>query len=133
MNLLLDTHMWLWGFLEPDRIVPSVAAQLEDPANILWLSPLSIWEAFLLQERGRLALHPNVEEWLARATEIKPLREASLTADAARETRRVALPHRDPVDRLLVATARVYDLTLVTADERLIAVPGLPILANRMA
>ena len=57
--------------------------------------------------------------------------EAVLTFDVAQEAARVHLPHRDPADRYLVATARFYDLTLVTADERLLRVPDVKILPAR--
>jgi PIN domain nuclease of toxin-antitoxin system len=59
------------------------------------------------------------------------MKDATLTYDIAVETERVTLPHRDPVDRLLVATARVLDLTLVTADEKLIEAMECPIMPNK--
>lgn len=131
MKLLLDTHIWIWSYLDPNRVARSVAEALEDTRSELWLSPLSVWEVLLLVERKRLVLEPNVESWLALAMTTQPLREAPLTHEVALETRQVLLSHRDPVDRLLIATARVYELTLVTADERLIGVKGLPVLPNR--
>jgi PIN domain nuclease of toxin-antitoxin system len=51
---------------------------------------------------------------------VVPTKEAPLTHEVAMETRRISLPHRDPADRFLVATANVFGLTLVTADEVLI-------------
>jgi PIN domain nuclease of toxin-antitoxin system len=59
------------------------------------------------------------------------MREAAVTYQVAEETARVSLPHRDPADRFLVATARVFDLTLVTADRQLIHARQVPILTNR--
>jgi PIN domain nuclease of toxin-antitoxin system len=61
------------------------------------------------------------------------LQEASFTSEVAHERRFTLLGYRDPGDRFLVATAKVCDLTLVTADQRLQQIPGLPILANRAA
>ena len=60
-----------------------------------------------------------------------PFREAPVTHEVALETRNVKLSHRDPADRFLVATARVFDLRLVTADERLIRLKSVPTIANR--
>lgn len=131
MKLLLDTHIWLWNLGQPDRLSSSVAKAIEKPENELWLSPLSIWELSNLVERGRVILDRGFEDWLEVAMAKVPLREAPITYDVALETRRVRLPHRDPVDQLLAATARVFELTLVTADERLLGVKGLSILANR--
>jgi PIN domain nuclease of toxin-antitoxin system len=59
------------------------------------------------------------------------MREAPVTYQVAEETARVQLPHRDPADRLLVATARVFDLTLVTADQQLIRARQVSVLSNR--
>lgn len=131
LRLLLDTHIFLWSLLEPDRLSPQVAAALESPENEGWLSPISVWETLLLAQRGRLVLEPDPLRWMKRALRSAPLREAALTHEVAMESWRVALPHRDPADRLLVATARVYELTLVTADERLIGLGGVPVLPNR--
>ena len=131
MKLLLDTHIWLWSRGQTARITPAVLAAIENGENELWLSPLSIWELSNLVEKGRIILGSELEDWLETAMARVPMREASLTYEVAIETRRVRLPHRDPVDRFLVATARVYDLTLVTADARLLGVKGIRILANR--
>ncbi len=131
LRLLLDTHIFLWALLEPDHLSPQVATVLESSESELWLSPISIWETLLLAEKGRLVLEPDPLGWIRRALRSAPLREAALTHEVAVETCRVNLPHRDPADRFLVATARVYDLTLVTADERLMKLPELPILPNR--
>jgi PIN domain nuclease of toxin-antitoxin system len=59
------------------------------------------------------------------------LQGTPFTSAVAHELRFALLGYRDPSDRFLVATAKVYDLTLVTADQRLLQIPGLPILANR--
>jgi len=58
------------------------------------------------------------EEWIADTLDAFPMREAPITSQVAQETARAQLPHRDPADRFLVATARGFDLTLVTADEQ---------------
>jgi PIN domain nuclease of toxin-antitoxin system len=131
LRLLLDTHIFLWSLLEPERLVPQVAAALQDPANELWLSPVSTWEALLLAERGRVSLEPTPIDWVRSALRKTPLREAPLVHEAAIQSRLVRLPHGDPVDRFLAATAVIYELTLVTADERLIAAGAVPVLPNR--
>ena len=131
MKLLLDTHIWVWSRLAPHRVTASVAKAIEDPENELWLSPLSIWELSNLVAKGRVVLDRGVEDWVATAMSKVPLREAPVTYEVALETRRVQLPHRDPVDRFLVATARVFDLVLVTADERLLNAKGIRTLPNR--
>lgn len=121
LNLLLDTHVWLWGLLEPERLRAGTRAALEDAANRLYLSPVSVWEALLLLERGRIELRVEPRVWISRALEQVPMFEAPLTFGVALETAAVRLSHRDPADRLLAATARGLDLTLVTADQRLLS------------
>ena len=131
MRLLLDTHIWLWSRVEPTRLTRRVAEALERPSNELWLSPLSVWELVTLVDKGRVALDAGVEEWLDLALKKVPVKEAPLTFDVALLTRDIQLPHRDPVDTLLAATARAFDLTLVTADARLLQGRGYTTLPNR--
>lgn len=131
MKLLLDTHIWLWSVLDSAKLSPRVASALQSTDNELWLSPISFWEALLLAERGRVRLGTDPVAWLEKAFERGSFRETPLNRQIAVESRRVRLPHQDPVDRFLAATAIVYELTLVTADERLLRARGVPLLANR--
>jgi len=131
VRLLLDTHIWVWSQLEPDRLSRKVRTALEDPEAELWLSPISVWELLLLIERGRVTLTGAPETWVQDALRASPLREAPLTHAVALESRRVTLPHPDPADRFLAATARLLDLALVTADARLLGAKPCKLLANR--
>jgi len=131
MKLLLDTHIWLWGLLEPHKLSGKVSKELADPANELWLSPISVWETLVLGQKGRIRLEGEPAAWIAKALSAAPLKEAPLTAEVALETAKVRLAHRDPADRFLVATARVFGLTLVTADDHLIRARQVAVLANR--
>jgi PIN domain nuclease of toxin-antitoxin system len=130
LRLLLDTHVWLWALLEPARLADRSRHLLAAPESELWLSPISIWELLLLAERGRVHLDRPAPSWVERALSQRPLREASLTRQVALASRTVGVPHQDPADRFLAATAAVYDLTLVTADRRLAAGHGYPVLAE---
>ena len=131
MRLLLDTHIWLWSLSNQPRLTSQVRRALAKPGNELWLSPVSTWEVAWLVEKQRIALDTHFEAWLPRALGSAAFREALFTHDIAAAVRDVRLPHRDPADLLLVATARVLNLTLVTADERLIDAKQVPTLANR--
>ncbi len=130
MKLLLDTHIWLWSQLEPSRLTKRVASALIKPTNELWLSPISIWETLLLTDRGRLRIKGDPVQWVSTALEKVPMNEASLTHEVARTSRRVWVPHEDPADRFLAATADVYGLVLVTGDENLLRGKGFRTLAN---
>ena len=130
MKLLLDTHIWLWALLEPERLSPAVRTALQSPDNQIWLSPISVWEALVLAERGRLTITTTAAEWVQRMVQAIPRREAPLTHDIAVMSRQLALSHHDPADRFLAATALVMGLTLVTADERLLQSTQYAVLAN---
>ena len=107
MRLLLDTHIWVWSVADLDRLTGRVVRAIKDARNELWVSPVSTWEIVLLHERGRLKLAGGPEAWLQKAMTVAPVREAPLTHEIALATRSVGLPHRDPADRLLVATALI--------------------------
>jgi PIN domain nuclease of toxin-antitoxin system len=119
VNLLLDTHIFLWSMLEPERLSRRVGVEMEDRKNQLWFSPISSWEILLLEKKGRIALKPDAASWLREALRRAPSKEARINHEVAIQSCLIKLPHQDPADRLLAATAVVYDLTLVTADERL--------------
>jgi PIN domain nuclease of toxin-antitoxin system len=131
MNLLLDTHIWIWNHLEPWRVASNVNQALGDPENELWLSPVSIWELVTLLEKKRIVLDEDMHVWVEKSKRELLLREAPFSREVAQEMRFTLLGHRDPADRFLVATAKAQHLTLVTADERLMRVDGLRVLPNR--
>lgn len=123
MKLLLDTHVWLWALLEPSRLAVRARAALADETSEKWLSPISVWETLILAERGRLALEPSAGEWVRRQLVSSPVRQAPFDHEVAILSRSLRLPHPDPADRFIAATARAHDLTLVTADMRLLEKP----------
>jgi PIN domain nuclease of toxin-antitoxin system len=131
VKLLLDTHIWLWSLLQSERLTATVLRELQAADNELWLSPISVWEAQMLQERGRITVASGTTDWIADFLRVKPMREARVTHEVAIASRRVEVSHQDPADRFIAATAQVYGLTLVTADDRLIAAPSLAVLPNR--
>jgi PIN domain nuclease of toxin-antitoxin system len=128
LNLLLDTHIWIWSKLEPERLGRRVRAELSKTDHQLWLSPVSVWEALLLMQKGRVRVESPFL-WVERAAEL--LREAPLTQEIVRIGLALPLPQADPADRFLAATAKVLKLTLVTADHRLLGLGEIATLANR--
>jgi PIN domain nuclease of toxin-antitoxin system len=130
MRLLLDTHIWIWSDLEPWRLTSDVTRILSDTENELWLSPISVWELIVHLEKKRITLEKDVLTWIAASKQELSLREAPMSWAVAEDLRFVVLRHRDPADRFLVATARVQDLTLVTADRTLMEIDGVRILPN---
>jgi PIN domain nuclease of toxin-antitoxin system len=111
---------------EDTRLSESLRGLIEDAGNACWISPISIWELGLLASRERVRLVPDLREWVREALRSFPLREAPLTAEVALTVHDIDVPHRDPADHLLAATALVYDLDLVTVDHRLSDLDWLP-------
>jgi PIN domain nuclease of toxin-antitoxin system len=129
LKLLLDTHIWIWFLQSPERLGPAARRELADEKNELWVSPISTWEALLLHRKGRIRLPAEPVAWLPRA--IAGIhREAPLTHEIVLAAHQMHL-HGDPADRFLAATAQVLDLTLVTADQRLLGLANIRTLANR--
>lgn len=120
MKLLLDTHIWLWALLEPNRLGRELVALMEDATTELWLSPASVWEALLLAERGRIDVAGSPVAWMRERLSGMPVRDAAITREVAITSRTLDLGHEDPADRFIAATAVTYELTLATADRKLL-------------
>ena len=131
MKLLLDTHIWIWSLLTPRKLGRRVARELILLRNEIWLSPVSIWEALLLVENGHVTVPEGPHRFFEDVIAEKGYQQAVFTHEVAFESRRLALSTEDPADRFLAATAKVYGLTLVTADERLLALKEIEVLRNR--
>jgi len=128
LKLLLDTHIWLWSKLEPKRLGRKLLRELSDVNNELWLSPVSVWEALVLMQKGRIEVD-DPYAWIERAAE--QMREAPLTREIVSAGLALPLLHADPADRFLAGTAKILKLTLVTADRKLLGLGEIATLNNR--
>jgi len=122
--VLLDTHCWVWmqlGLTSKFTRSAITATERAARAGVLRVSVMSIWEIGMLESKGRLELKMNCAEWVRQALATPGLRLVALTPEIAIESSR--LPgqfHGDPADRLLVATARIEAISLMTKDDRLL-------------
>jgi PIN domain nuclease of toxin-antitoxin system len=130
MRLLLDTHIWLWVSVDASRLAPRLRKVLANPKNELWLSPVSIWELTVLCRKGRFEATPDIPAWVAETMQKLSLTEAPLTAAVALALPSMKFSHGDPADHLLAATAKVFGLTFVTADEKLSQLDDFDVLTN---
>ena len=119
-KLLLDTHILLWSLLEPERLSDSITRELENSANEIWISPITTWEIIILAEKGRVELNAEPVTWMKNVLNSMPFQQATVNHEVAMQSRLIKLPHQDPADRFIAASAVVYDLILVTADNYLI-------------
>ena len=131
MDILLDTHIWIWSVVEKSRLRNRVLAALENPANRLLISPISVWEALLLFEKGRVEVDVDPAVWVRQVWASGFYEEAPLTNEVAIFSRVLKLRHDDPADRFIAATAMVNGYTLATADQHLLKSPGIRTLPNR--
>ena len=121
--IVLDTHAWLWWGSDPNRIPARARRMIKNAIEAgtpIHISSISTWEVAMLVEHGRLELTLDVAEWIAQA-EAVPFFQF-VPVDNRIALRAVGLPgfaHRDPADRLIVATALALGATLVTGDQRL--------------
>jgi PIN domain nuclease of toxin-antitoxin system len=116
VRALLDTHVWLWMALQPDRLTDGVRSWLVDPEHELLLSAGSVWEMALKEATGKLRLPEPLEHYVPKRSSAMGIRFLPITHRHA--ARGAALPrrHRDPFDRLLIAQAQMEGLSVVTAD-----------------
>ena len=130
MRFLLDTHIWLWASFEPHKLTSEVHNLLNNTGADVFLSPISLWELSVLIEKKRFVLKQDFAAWTQQSALDLKLQEIPINWQVAYELRFILPNHKDPADRFLAATAVAYDLTFVTADQKLIGVPGLKVLAN---
>jgi PIN domain nuclease of toxin-antitoxin system len=84
-----------------------------------------------LIEKGRIEIDSDPIDWIREIFSTIPLKEAPLNHENVIQSRRIQLPHKDPADRFIAATAVIYGLTLVTADERLLISDQYSLLPNK--
>jgi PIN domain nuclease of toxin-antitoxin system len=128
MRLLLDTHVFLWYISADPQLPVAFRDAIRDPANEVYLSVASVWEAVIKYALGKLPLPEAPAEYLPRQREAH--RIASLPVEEAALAHLASLPplHRDPFDRILIAQALQHGLQMVTVDDavRAYPVPLLP-------
>ena len=119
--IVLDSHIWFWWInLEHNRMPPAMLAEIERAPRV-GVSPVSCFELALAHRRGRLELPQPVREWFALALAGSDVELLPLTPAIA--ARAVELPdmHRDPFDRIIIATALEMDARLASVDGRFVS------------
>lgn len=130
--IVLDTHIWVW-WVHGDAHLNDKHARLlqENESTGLGVSVISCWEVAKLVERGRLILPCPVAEWFNQALAYPGIQLLNLTPLIALESTKLPTEfHRDPADQLIVATARILDAPLLTADRRIQDYPHVKTLGH---
>jgi PIN domain nuclease of toxin-antitoxin system len=123
MSLFLDTHVLLWWVSKDGRLSATQrrAISRESKRGPLLVAGITLWEIAMLNDLGRIRLDLPLREWLTRAVAPPLVQLVNLSPAIAAEV--AALPadfHRDPADRIIVASARVFGATLLTQDKRIV-------------
>jgi PIN domain nuclease of toxin-antitoxin system len=131
MKYLLDTCAWLDAFGSPEQLRPEVLRLIAQEST-LGLSAISPWEVAIKNAKGRLFLHRPIDEWMRMAIPGSHFRVMPITPEVAIESTR--LPgnfHNDPADCLVVATARLHSLSIITSDARILSYRSVKSIASR--
>ncbi len=116
MNLLLDTHVALWTWREPEKLSGSARVQIEDPGNEIWVSAAAAWEIALKWAAGKLDYVP---ERFGTMMQTSGFGHLAITAQHAIQSAALPRHHANPFDRMMIAQARCEALVLVTADRQI--------------
>lgn len=123
MNLLLDTHIFLWFIAGDPRLDRAVTDRIRDPDNAVYLSVVSLWEAIVKNDPGKLPLPARPEIYLPEQRDRHRIDRLALDEDSVKRLAELPGLHRDPFDRMLICQALAHDLTLVTVDPAIRAYP----------
>jgi PIN domain nuclease of toxin-antitoxin system len=118
VNFLLDTHILIWAAISPHKISPELASLLSDPSNHLYFSSASIWEVSIKESLGKKDFHVSSNKLHDGLVE-NGYKEIKISALHAMGVIKLPFIHRDPFDRILVATAIWENMPLLTNDSTL--------------
>lgn len=120
-GVLLDTHVLVWLVEGDERLSIQARTAIDEAGDQVWISAITPWEIGMLASKGRLRLGQDVAQWMEAVLALPGVRLAELSpAIAIASSHLPGAPHGDPADRIIAATARHLDLTLVTADQKLL-------------
>ncbi len=116
MNLLLDTHTFIWWSLTPERLSQRVSSLLADPSNNLILSVASVWEMQIKLQLGKLNLELPLRELIETQQQTNNLQLLPIQVTHVWALENLPIPHKDPFDRILIAQATVEQHPLLSID-----------------
>lgn len=122
-NLLLDTHIWIWLMNGDSSLSKRSQKRIEDARENgnIFISAISVWEIGMLEKKQRIILNKPCLEWIKDSLHYG-ISVSALTPEIAIESCQLpSYSAGDPVDRMIIATARIESLMLLTCDERILA------------
>ena len=122
-DLLMDTHVWIWLSLEKNKSLSAKSKKAMSSSDHKWISAISCWELAKLIEKKRISFSIPALAWIRRSLNEFNLRIADLSPEIAVESTVLRGLNRDPADQIIVATARILGIPLVTADKQILEFP----------
>ncbi len=119
MKLLLDTHIFLWFILNDAQLPELLRASIEDEANEVFLSTVSVWEIAIKYQLNRLPLPQPPSVYIPEQRAFNRIRSLPLDEASAAQLQGLPLHHSDPFDRMLICQALTHDLLLVSVDSKM--------------
>jgi PIN domain nuclease of toxin-antitoxin system len=117
--IVVDTHAWVWWLTKPDKVGRKAARAIEK-ADRIGVPAICVWEVATKAQMGRLKFDRPYDVWIDEAlTEDSRIELLHLSPRISIDAVRLSWGHRDPADRMIVATARAHDAALVTADQQM--------------
>lgn len=119
--IVLDTHIWIWWVDENSKLSPQNLEIIQaHQTSDLGISIISCWEIAKLVEKNRLNFECPVEEWLELAFSYSGVQLLELSIPIILQSTQLTGFHADPADQIIVATAKVYDSSLLTQDRKIL-------------
>ena len=120
MDLLLDTHIWIWLSLKKKKSLSAKSRKAINSADHKWISAISCWELAKLVEKKRIGFSIPTLIWIRRSLNQFNIKVADLSPEIAVESTVMRGIHSDPADQIIVATSRIVGLPLVTSDRKIL-------------
>ena len=125
MPVLLDTHVWIWLSAEQNRSLSKEAKKANQNSSEKFISAISYWKLAKLVEKNRIGFSVPVLQWIRQSLLEREIRIAGLSPGVAVESTQLHNFHGDPSDQIIVATAKVMGMPLVTSDKRIRSYSGV--------
>jgi PIN domain nuclease of toxin-antitoxin system len=116
MKILLDTHIFLWFISGDTQLSIDVRNVIRDPNNEVYLSAISVWEAIVKYQLGKLPLPEHPATYLPKQRDLHQIASLALDERSVMQLAKLPLLHRDPFDRMLICQALQEGLTIATVD-----------------
>jgi PIN domain nuclease of toxin-antitoxin system len=116
MQILLDTHVFIWSITAPEKITPRAQQVFYDSDNVLHVSLISLWEIVIKERIGKLKLSIDLEQFVAEQQRINGVQILPFEFGHLLKLADITIHHNDPFVRAVIAQAAAEDLTIVTRD-----------------